>query len=419
MIENGSVTTVYENASETTVYENGTTTVYENETTTTLTQTLIQTATVTSINSSITSTISGVIGCPIYRGPRTPLYCVPVIISNSQSSTVSPSTQILLNVNWNAYSSFLAPNVGNVIFADASGNPLYAWCESNCGNSQSTSNVWIRDDAAIQPSSQQLIIMYIFPTSSIQYGSSGYWGAYPTFSSTYGQYDNGPEVFDFYNNFNGSSLCSCLTATPFLGGLYTGGNASYGVSNGLTINGTGAPSGAGYGFHVYLNTPQSYSAIDSNVVATNLPTSVGLEAAYRYNSMDTAVPKTGYLDNGFYSSYSSLDFLCGCGNTLSIHLDLSSGENGSSVSSGPFVGWTGVGSMVWPSTGSEYVDYNGVQRLSGTDSTLTYGLSFADIAFINGLPSPHYMTFDWMRTRNAPPNNVMPSAIFGSQLTYP
>ena len=184
------------------------------------------------------------------------------------------------------------------------------------------------------------------------------------------------------------------------------------------ITATGAPSGAGYGYHVYLNTPESYSAIDSNVVGTDLPTSVGSEAAYRYNSMDTNLPRTGYLDNGFYSSYSSLDFLCGCGNTLSIHLDQGSGENGSTVSNGSFVGWTGVGSMVWPSTGSEYANYNGVQQLKGTDSTLTYGQSYADIVFINGLPSSHYMTFNWMRTRNAPPDNVIPSVIFGSLLAY-
>jgi hypothetical protein len=326
----------------------------------------------------------------------------------------------MLRADWASFVSYLASNVGNVVFADSSGTPMYAWCESSCANTQSVSNFWIKDDAQIPASGEQEIYMYIFPTSQIQYSPTGYWGAFPIITATYGQYDNGPEVFDFYNNFNGTSLCTCLTAVPFQGGLFGGGSSSFSVGNGLTITATGSPtSGAGYGYHIYLNRPESFTAVDSNVVATDLPSSAFSEAAYRYNAMDLVPPATKYLDNGFYSSYSALDFLCGCGNTLSVHLDQGAGENGSTVTSGTFQPWIGVQSFVWTATGSQYVNNMELQQLHGTDSTLTLGSAYADIAFINGLPSQYYMTFHWMRTRNAPPNDVMPSASFGSLLDYP
>ena len=178
-IENGSVTTVFVNGTETTIYENGTTTVYENYTATTLTETLIQTVTVTSSNSTITSTISGSTACSIFGGSGTPVYCVPVIISNGQSSATSPNTQILLNVDWNAYSSHLAPNVGNVVFTDASGDPLMRGANQIAEILEDSSNVWIKDNATIQPYSQRLMFMYIFPVSSIQYQQTRDTGARP------------------------------------------------------------------------------------------------------------------------------------------------------------------------------------------------------------------------------------------------
>ncbi|MFI5421016.1 MAG: hypothetical protein ACHQ1H_08625, partial [Nitrososphaerales archaeon] len=212
---NGTVITHYINGTTTTVYKNGTeTTIFQNQTeTTTLVSynTYIQTVTITEFSSGTSvSTFSS--PCPVSKASGiSPLYCVPVILTNDQSSPTPFDTQLLLSVDWNTYAAYLATNVGNVLFADATGVPLHAWCESNCGNSQTSSNVWVKDDTAIEPAGQQMIYMYIFPTSSLQYNSAGNWGAYTLFTTTYGQYDNGPQVFTFYNNFNGSSLCSCMS----------------------------------------------------------------------------------------------------------------------------------------------------------------------------------------------------------------
>jgi hypothetical protein len=340
----------------------------------------------------------------------------------------------MLRTDWQEFESYLAPNVGNVVFADASGKPVYAWCESSCSNTQPVSNIWVREDEAIPASGEQEMFMYIFPTTQIEYNSSGYWGAFPIITATYGQYDNGPKVFDFYSNFNGSVLCSCLKAVPFLGGgggggsqAGGGGSAYYSVGNGLTITATGSATGAGYGYHIYLDTPGSFSAVDSNLVATNAPTtsaSVSSGAAYRYDAMDLVAPSATYQENGFNSSYSAVDEICGgsCTNSFSLHLDgrapAGSGSGGSTIATGTLEPWIGIQSLVWPVTGSEFANYMELQRLQGTDGTLVYSPSYADIAFINSTPQQYYMTFHWMRTRNAPPNDVMPSVSFGSVIPY-
>lgn len=354
--------------------------------------------------------------CPAFLGMGTPLYCVPMEILNDQSTATPIGLQVLIDVDWSSYSSYLAPDVSNVLFADVSGRPLFAWCESGCDSTQSSSNIWIKDDSSIQAFSLQSMFLYVFPVSSNQYSRTGYWGAYPTFTSIYGQYDNGPEVFEFYNNFNGTALCSCLSTVAILGAGTPGGFASYNVSNGLTITATGIPGGWGYGYHIYLNTPQQYSAVDADVLSTNATTSVSSESVIMYASLDTTIPNASYLDNGYDNAYGTENHVCGCGNTLSIHLDF--GGNLSTVTQGPFLGWTGIVSVVWPSTGLEYSNFNDQQQLSGTDRTLNSGQSYPDIVFINGEIPTYYMTFSWMRARIAPPDNEMPVSSFGSPIAY-
>lgn len=354
--------------------------------------------------------------CPPFSGTGTPLYCVPMEILNSQSTVTPVGLQILVYIDWSSYGSYLASDVSNVLFADSSGRPLFAWCESGCNSNQSSSNVWVKEDSSIQPFSLQSMFMYIFPVSSNQYSKTGYWGVYPMSTSVYGQYDNGPEVFEFYNNFNGTSLCSCLTALAFLGAGTPGGSTSYNVSNGLTITATGIPGGWGYGYHVYLNTPQLYSALDTDILSTNSTTNVGSESIRLYAYLNRVLPNASYPDNGFYSGYGAENWVCGCGDSIIIPTD--SSGNGSTIVSGPFQGWTGILSIVWPSTGMEYANFNDQQQVSGTDRTINFGQSYPDIAFINGELPTYYVTFSWMRTRISPPNNEMPASSFGSLIAY-
>jgi len=74
--------------------------------------------------------------------------------------------------------------------------PLYAWIQ---GNSLSNAYIWIKLPVSIPANSS--ITIYMFVRNSIQYP---YTGIAPNLTSTYGQYDNGQNVF--LNYFSGGSL---------------------------------------------------------------------------------------------------------------------------------------------------------------------------------------------------------------------
>ncbi|MEM4056704.1 MAG: hypothetical protein QW578_06690 [Thermoplasmatales archaeon] len=84
-------------------------------------------------------------------------------------------------------------------------------------------------------------------------------GAYPTLTSTYGQYDNGAKVFTFYYNFAGTSLPSGLT--------FFESDGIYSVDNGITLTDNNS-SGPGYA-GIYTNTSANINSILLNYTYYN------------------------------------------------------------------------------------------------------------------------------------------------------
>ena len=67
----------------------------------------------------------------------------------------------------------------------------------------------------------------------------------------------------------------------------------------------------------------------------------------------------------------------------------------------------------WLATGSEALDVNYVQEVSASDSTVTYGNYY--VGYIDsGGTYQHNTVYQWLRTREYPPNGIMPSVTFGS-----
>ncbi|MGI0081530.1 MAG: hypothetical protein ACRECH_18165, partial [Nitrososphaerales archaeon] len=124
------------------------------------------------------------------------IYWVPITLTNSQSSDVSSGTQVKINVDWSTYSSYLASNIQNIAFFDSNWDPIYAWCESSCGSSSTSSSVWLKLDQTIPASGSTTVYLSIYGTSTNNLNGTGYWGEYPTATSTYSQYDNGANVFN-------------------------------------------------------------------------------------------------------------------------------------------------------------------------------------------------------------------------------
>ena len=129
--------------------------------------------------------------------------------------TVPAPFQLMLTFNptSNGYSNAESPDLGNLRFYYGS-SELYSWCESGCSSASSSATFWVTLTNQITAGQNNIITMYFLPaegsvcpscTYDTEYDGV-YAGEAPQLSSTYGQYDNGQNVFSFYDNFAGNAL---------------------------------------------------------------------------------------------------------------------------------------------------------------------------------------------------------------------
>ena len=123
--------------------------------------------------------------------------------------------QQLLTIDPAAYG--INPQGSNVLFYDPNGTELYAWLQSI--NSTSAS-YWIKNF-----NGSSTINMQVLPSFENLFSATGYLGEAPQLSSTYGEYDNGKDIFPIYYNF--------ATNT---GNLLVPSGAIYSINNGLNYS---------------------------------------------------------------------------------------------------------------------------------------------------------------------------------------
>lgn len=325
-----------------------------------------------------------------------PASYVTITLTNSQTTPTPKDFQQLLKIDWNTYASDLNANVSNVRFFNStsfsSSNELSGWIETNNTTSATSSNVWVNLSGTIIPASgSTTIYMAFLPTTA---SWSSHWGLAPQLSTVYGAFDNGANVFLFYNDFKGTTLSSKWQAIP------TGSGATYTVDNGITLYG---PSGGNNALH--LVTKNEYNpAILEAYVTTDTVNPNGNGIAY-----DTVLPTTTGGDIGFQDVY-RFDYI-----SPAARIILDSGGSGSLVNrvdtsiSLPVL----IGGL-WPSTGNEIQTWNYVNIVSGTDSTLSHTNSYLEIYAAGVSSSSATLSADYVRLRAYPPDGVMPSVTFGS-----
>ena len=147
----------------------------------------------------------------------------------------------MVNITESTYSSYIAynNNLANFEYFYSNGTIIPAWIESNSSGKLIT---WVKTVSI--PASSKITIYLGFASKTTNLlsssGTSGIGeapqlpcGTTATSScSTYAQYDDGASVFNFYDNFAGTSLSNKWTVS--------GGTSTYSVSNGLTVTGAGA-----------------------------------------------------------------------------------------------------------------------------------------------------------------------------------
>ena len=116
------------------------------------------------------------------------------------------------------YSNYNINSQGsNIQFISQKNSYLYAWVQNI---NTTTISVWVKNF-----NSSNLINMQVFPEFENLFSSTGYLGEAPQLSSSYAEYDNGKYVFNFYDNFAGTSLNTNIWTVP--------SGSNYAVDNGF------------------------------------------------------------------------------------------------------------------------------------------------------------------------------------------
>jgi len=296
-------------------------------------------------------------------------------LTNTQNvDTPSPFQQMLqLPVSQlQSYTPILASDLHNIRFV-YNGAAIPAWLESI---SNGVATIWVKLPTSIPANSSITIDMEVDPVLNFD---GNYWGEapqlnYPLINTMYGQYDNGMNVFNFYDNFAGTSLRPGWTPMP---------NAmSLTVNNGVTL--IGYNNDDGYYYENY--TVPLYSIIEAYMKDTGNGTVRGSEIGLGtgiFGGVGTDVINYEITPNGV---------------TWRLEGYVNANTSSPSYTSGTMIMLSGA---YYPTGATLYVNYNEVLSGTGTATTTdaypNFGI-FNDIIFIQ-----------YMRVRAYPPNGVMPT----------
>jgi hypothetical protein len=285
-----------------------------------------------------------------------------------------------------AYTINEASNLGNIRFF-SSGAELYSWCESGCNSITSSNAVfWIKLPSGIAASSNVVVNM-TFLANTVNYDGI-YAGEAPQITcsnpntaicgagSVYGKYDNGAGVFNFYNNFVGSSLASSLSVAP------SGVTAV--VANGVSIT----DSGVNW-IGVYTNSFTTTNTIadaygDNPTYAIGIHTGAGTDAEW------------GSTGTAFFWAGGGSCTTSPTTNLFNINIGYSAGTyyliSYAMITGGPKA-YTNYAPIALSAGARSYSPPSCI-GLSGTSGTTAF--------------------YQWFRDRAYPPNGVMPTQSTGA-----
>jgi PKD repeat protein len=309
---------------------------------------------------------------------------LPILITNTQPEPVPSIFQQLIVINSSAYASYEASHLQNVEFLYANGSVIPSWLESGDSNASTHSVYWLKIDGGI-PAHSSITIYIGFASPSINLFNNETTGEAPTLSPTYGEYDDGANVFSFYDNFAGYSLSSQWDVSL--------GSGSYQVNDGLTIN----YAGTGYVVSSSLFGPGT--VFDASITSIGDVNNVG------YFNLQEPLP----VQPGGPGYAGAFIRLAG-GNTYPDQWNSSSGEAnsvggtyGSLANAEGIPGIYTVG-VIGSTSSIQYLNYalgSSLQPL-----TTNYPRYPASVGF--AAPN-NLISVQWARVRVLPPNGVMPS----------
>jgi len=171
---------------------------------------------------------------PAQAAPPSIIYQAPITIDNTQPVATPNPFQQMIQLSESTYKAYIHYNQSsaNFEFSYANNTIIPAWIESN---NSGTLTIWLKIYSIPASSSIKIYIDFASLTTNLlsSSGTTGI-GEAPQLSPIYAQYDNGVNVFPFYDNFAGTALKSSWSA------FTSSNNAVVGtitVNNGLTLSG--------------------------------------------------------------------------------------------------------------------------------------------------------------------------------------
>jgi len=325
---------------------------------------------------------------------------IPITITNNQSSATPAPFQQQIVINPSNYSSYLTSNLSNANFQDGNGNILDSWLESGNSNTSTSTIYWVNLPNGI-PANSSVTIYYHIYAKNVNVLNTTNTGEAPQLSSTYGQYDNGANVFNNYWNFAGTSLPASFTSGVSSDGTLT-------VNNGLTL-GTSTSDNPSY---AYIVSTSTYAPQIVEFYLSGIPTSSGgfggISKDWGFSSSTSPTPQGGGTKNNFEYLIGSVIYSGSGVYTYELW------DNNTEEASGGGALNTGVyGTYINPLN----LYYNYAVELSATTTITSSNYLLLGISSPGpsaGSPASETIQVNWLRTRAYPPNGVMPSVSFGS-----
>ncbi len=329
----------------------------------------------------------------IYVGnlPPSIQYYVPITITNTQNVPTSAPFQQKVNINSSLYKAYEAGNLNNIEFFYQNYTTVPSWLESGNSNTSTNTTYWLKLAQEI-PAQSSITIYMGFANMTTNLFNNLSTGEAPQLSPTYAQYDDGADVFPYYQDWGG------LTALPNGWSKVNGTVITFNADN-IQV----APSATASGWYgIYLN-PLPSSLSSSTAAWDYYGNEYDSVAAGSYvgSSQGTPGNYAGYLFSEGDSS-TNLIYLGNGGTQYAIstaHDDTNNNKIYTMLNNGVDVNMVLNYTSILPTT-------------AATSETPTY----FDIAQSNSggsVPAPPIYVY-WLRARAYPPNGVMPKVSVGS-----
>ena len=329
---------------------------------------------------TIKATVSGTSSA----GTPQTAYYVPITIQNTQNTATSGNFQEMITITESNYASYISfnGNVANFEYVYQNGTIIPSWIESN---NSGTLTTWARIAPSIPAQSQIKIYMALVANTMNLLSSSGTIGIgeAPQLSPSYAEYDDGANVFNFYDNFAGTSLNTNKWTETNNGGF------TLTVNNGLTM--------------------QSTRSNDNDE---------GIIAKTGFSEPDL-IDMYGTIPHGSNGGWSTTGFGLLQNLGFTVLFDSIGSEGQSNIYISPWENSVLTDYVTYSTTPSVWsITNNGVTITSYRN----YANSYSSSEAVTGVLYPSYYmegqalndyTSYWTRVRAYPPNGIMPSVSFG------